>query len=245
MDMAYNVAGGAAFINPSKGVVYINGTAPFVYGDLITASITEDKIIPPTIFYNNYTRVPVDKITGLADYVWNEAPQKYRHLNFSDQTRHFKLGRLVTAQNGGQTRITLLAGQGYDLSNAKNGMPFAPKNYCCEIYIYSGNATSTTTGPSIALVSGSNISGATSHGCFHYGFVSNVSKWARPYNVYLCPIISNPMYEVSVWIENSSWWGTPAIEVLTSDTWYQETAMSQFLPTTGWVVLPFNSISTI
>ena len=148
-------------------------------------------------------------------------------------------------QNGKRAKITLLAGQGYELSNVKNGMPYAPKNYCCEIHIYSGNAASTSTGPSIALVSGSNISGTTSHGCFHYGFVSNISKWARPNNVYLCPNISDPLNEVSVWIENTAWWGTPVIEVLTNGSWYQETAMSQFLPNTGWVVLPFNSVSTI
>jgi hypothetical protein len=113
------------------------------------------------------------------------------------------------------------------------------------LFIYIQEMVSISSGPSIALAPGSNISAATSHGCFHYGFVSNISKWARPYNVYLCPNISDPLNEVSVWIENSSWWGTPVIEVLTSGTWYQETAMSQFLPTTGWVVLPFNTISTI
>jgi hypothetical protein len=48
--------------------------------------------------------------------------------------------------------------------------------------------------------------------------------------------------DISVWIENTAWWGTPVIEVLTNGSWYQDTAMSQFLPTTGWVVLPFNTI---
>jgi hypothetical protein len=223
------VAGSGVF-TPSKGTVFVNGTAPFVYDGQILSSAPELKIITPAVFYNSLNPPPANKITGLLDYIWDAAPEKYTHPNFSDQTRHFKLGRLVMPQNGRQCRITLLAGQGYDLSNVKNGMPFAPKNYCCTIHIYSGNAASLSSGPSIALVAGSNISAATSHGCFHYGFVSNISKWARPNNVYLCPNISDPLNEVSVWIENSAWWGTPVIEVLTNGTWYPETAMSQFLP---------------
>ena len=35
------------------------------------------------------------------------------------------------------------------------------------------------------------------------------------------------------------------IEVVTNGTWYQDTAVSQFMPSTGFLKLPINTISTV
>jgi hypothetical protein len=53
----------------SKGTVFINGTAPFVYDGQILSSAPEWKIITPAIFYNSLNPPTADKITGLLDYV--------------------------------------------------------------------------------------------------------------------------------------------------------------------------------
>ena len=103
MGIGGNSAGSGVF-TPSKGTVFINGTAPFVYSGQILSSAPEFKIITPTVFYNSLNPPPANKITGLLDYIWDEAPQKYAHPNFSNQTRHFKLGRLVLPQNGRQAQ---------------------------------------------------------------------------------------------------------------------------------------------
>ena len=117
------------------------------------------------------------------------------------------------------------------------------KNYCCQIHIYSGNAGSTS-GPSIALTDDSNISGDDDYGCFHY-VVSNISRYPRPNNVFICPNIYEPLTKLTVWVENTAWWGNPMIEVSTNGTWYQDTAVSQFMPSTGYVRLPFYTVSAI
>jgi hypothetical protein len=91
---------------------------------------------------------------------------------YSDQTRYFKLGLLDLPQNGFQATIKLNACQGYQLSSGNKTAAFGAQNYCCKIFIYSGNAVNTA-GCSIALASGSNTSGQTDYGCFHYGFASN------------------------------------------------------------------------
>ena len=80
---------------------------------------------------------------------------------------------------------------------------------------------------------------------FHHGFVSNISRFARPYNVCLCPYITDPLNKLTVWVENTSWWGNPMIEVATNGEWYQDTGMASILPTTGFIILPFNTLSTI
>ena len=111
-------------------------------------------------------------------------------------------------------------------------------------YIYSGSAGSIT-GPSIALSDNSNISGDVDYGCFHYGFVSNISRYPRPNSVFMCPNIYEPLTKLTVWVENTSWWGNPLIEVTTNGTWYQDTAMSSIFPTTGFIILPCNTVSTV
>jgi len=160
-------------------------------------------------------------------------------------TRFFRLGKLQLAQGGLQAVIRLSACQGYDIVGSfKSVNPRNPQNYCCEIFIYSGNASSTYV-VSIVLATNSNTSGQTDKGCFHWGFVSNNTKWARPNTVYLCPDINDPQNIVSVWVENTGFWGKPMITVDTNGTWTSQPIMSASLPSTGWIILPFNSVSTI
>jgi hypothetical protein len=73
----------------------------------------------------------------------------------------------------------------------------------------------------------------------------NNTKWARPNNVYLCPDITDPENTLTVWVQNTAYWGKPMITVDTNGTWYAQPAMSATLPNTGWVVLPFNTVSTV
>jgi hypothetical protein len=98
---------------------------------------------------------------------------------------------------------------------------------------------------SIALAAGSNTSGLLDNGCFHYGFCSNNTKWARPLNVYLCPWLSNPTNNVDIWVRSTAYWGQPIVEVVTNGTWEQSTAQSTQLPSTGWVVLPFQTNTAV
>ena len=134
--------------------------------------------------------------------------------------------------------------QGYQLSPGNKTAPYGAQNYCCEIFIYSGNAGNTS-GASIALYPGSNVSGETDSGCFHYGCASNNTTSNRLNNVYLAQYISDPLKKLTVWVQNTSWWGNPLIEVTTAGSWYQDTSMSSVLATTGFVVLPFNTVSTV
>ena len=71
--------------------------------------------------------------------------------------------------------------------------------------------------------------------------VLRISRYPRPNNVYSCPFIFN---KLTAWVENTAWWGNPMIDVATNGTWYQDTAVSQFMPSTGYVRLPFNTVLT-
>jgi hypothetical protein len=182
----------------------------------------------------------------------SSCPQYYTHTNYSDQTRYYRLGLLNLPQNGLQARITLMACQGYNLADSyKSPTNNGPQNYCCNIYIYSGNAIAPgglygANSNSIVLDTGSNTSGQNDNGCFHMGFYEVMSVQCRSgttnFNpsvsaVYLVPSISSPIDYVEIWVQNTSWWGNPLIEVSTNGTWYQNTAMTTALPNTGWVRL--------
>ena len=128
--------------------------------------------------------------------------------------------------------MTLYAGQGYGITSGVNGViTRQPENYCCEIYIYSGGGVN-----DISLGS-TNTSGTTARGCFHYGFATVTSFWAKPNAVYLCPDIDDPVNKVSIWVKNTSYWGTPMVEVNTNNDWFQNQAVSETLPNTGWITL--------
>ena len=58
-----------------------------------------------------------------------------------------------------------------------------------------------------------------------------------PLAVFLVPSISNPSNFLEVWVQSTSWWGQPLVEVSTNGTWYQSLAMTSALPNTGWVRL--------
>jgi hypothetical protein len=48
-----------------------------------------------------------------------------------------------------------------------------------------------------------------------------------------------------VWVQSTAWWGNPMIEVATNGEWYQDVGMASALPTTGFIILPFQTLSTI
>ena len=164
MDMGFtqNVA-------KSQIDVRVNGSAPlFVFDGSLSATYTGAviKIPTPQVMYSSVNKPPASAITGLTDYVNNISPQKYLHPNWSNNTMYYKLGFLVLPQNGHQAKITLLACQGYNVSNGIKSQAYTPQNYECNIYIYSSNTFS-----SVPVDSGSNTSGITDNGCFHQGFV--------------------------------------------------------------------------
>jgi hypothetical protein len=114
-----------------------------------------------------------------------------------------------------------------------------PENYCCDIHIYSGGGINSIS------VGATNTSGKTVQGCFHFGFATVTSLWAKPNNVYLVPDIDDPVNRVSIWVENAAYWGTPMVEASTTNDWFQNQAVSETLPNTGWVTLPLRRISMI
>ena len=150
------------------------------------------------------------------------------------------MGFLVLPPHGRRARITLHAGQGYAITSGANAATVGqPENYCCDIYIYSGGGIH-----SISLGS-TNTSGRTTQGCFHYGFATVISLWAKPNAVYLVPDIEDPVNRVSVWVQNTSYWGTPMVEVNTTNDWFQNQAVSETLPNTGWITLPLRTITMV
>jgi hypothetical protein len=234
MDMGIGNNSGGVY-SLSKGMMFVNGTAPFVYSGVITSSLGSAfiRMIKPVAPFSNYNPPTADTVTGLDHYVGNISPQKYTHSNFDGDTRYFKLGELTLPQNGRQARITLMANQGYDVSTGINAQAFTPKNYCCEIYIHSSNNFSSIS------------TGVGTEGCYHYGFVINKSIFAKPENVYIFPDTTDPKNIISVWVQNTAFWGAPLIEVSTNGTWYHNTAMSATLPTTGFIQLPFRRTTII
>jgi hypothetical protein len=114
-----------------------------------------------------------------------------------------------------------------------------PENYCCDIHLYSGGGIH-----SISL-GDTNTSGRTATGCFHWGFATVTSIWAKPNNVYLVPDIDDPVNRVSIWVQNTAYWGTPIVEANTNNDWFQNQAVSETLPNTGWVTLPLRRITMV
>ena len=101
----------------SRAVMFVNGTAPFVFsGTLVNGPSGTIKYVTPQVLYTSVNNPPANRISGLEQYIYDKALQKYSHPNFSDQTRFYKLGILVLPQNGRQARITLSACQGYQVS---------------------------------------------------------------------------------------------------------------------------------
>jgi hypothetical protein len=157
----------------------------------------------------------------------------------------YSLGIFYLPQNGSQAKISLTACQGYGFATTYKALSYSrPQNYNCNIYIYSGNATSDIPlsgqwALSAALDAGSNTSGQFDRGCFHMGFYEVVSAWALPSNVYIVPYIFDPSNYVSVWVQNTAWWGQPLLEVSTNGVYYRDGFLysSPTLPNTGWIRL--------
>jgi hypothetical protein len=180
------------------------------------------------------------EIPDLASYVANISTQKYIVTAWANATRYFRLGFFLLPVNGRRGRVTLHAGQGYAMTSGPNAATVGlPENYCCDIYIYSGGGVN-----SISLGS-TNTSGRTAQGCFHYGFATVTTLWAKPEAVYLVPDIDDPVNKVSVWVNNTAYWGTPMVEASTNGDWFQNQAVSATLPNTGWITLPQKTISMI
>jgi hypothetical protein len=168
------------------------------------------------------------------------------HNDWSDSTAFYSLGLFYLPQNGNVAKLSLTCCQGYGLTgNYKSTVQPSPQIYNCNIYIYSGNASADVTGIpgkfalSLALDTGSNTSGRTDKGCFHYGWYEVASMWAKPSNVYICPYFSDPSNYFSVWIRNTAYWGRPLIEVSTNGVYYRDGFIlkSTALPNTGWIRL--------
>ena len=226
-----------------KGMMFVSGNAPFVYSGVIASSIDSAfiRMIHPVAPLSNCTPPTADTVVGFDSYVWNISSQKYTNTRWDTVTRYYGIGLLELAQNGRQAVIKLSACQGYQLAPSNKSTPNGPQNYCCEIYIYSGNAVDTS-GPSIALAG--NTSGQSDSGCFHYGFVSNKTRWARPVSVHLAPDISDPLNKVSVWVQSTAYWGIPMITVNTNGMWFPRGDKSATLPNTGYITLPY-TVSTV
>jgi hypothetical protein len=80
----------------------------------------------------------ITTMTNFAEAVV-QTPSKYSINQFNSDTRYYRLGVLTLPQNGYQARITLIACQGYGLSNSYKSSTYPnPQNYSCEIYVYSG-----------------------------------------------------------------------------------------------------------
>ena len=109
MDMGYGTTPGG--VSPSRAVMFVNGTAPFVFDGTLLSNTTGGtiKYVTPQVLYSSMNKIPSNQILGLDEYIYNKALQTYTHPNFSDQTRFYKLGILVLPQNGRQARITLSA----------------------------------------------------------------------------------------------------------------------------------------
>ena len=88
---------------------------------------------------------------------------------------------------------------------------------------------------SIALDAGSNTSGRVDRGCSHHAFYEVIGMWATPNNVYLAPRIDDPSNFVSVWVQNTAYWGSPLITCETNGIWYRDGFLfsSTTLPNTG------------
>ena len=226
----------------SKGMMFVNGTAPFVYSGVRSQNTDGAflKTITPVVNFSNYNPPTADTVLGLDHYIRDTASHKYTNTRWDTVIRFYGIGLLELPQNGRQGVIKLSACQGYQIAPSNKSTPYGPQNYCCEIYVYSSNAE-TTSFPSIALAGAS----VANSGCFHWGFVSNNTRWARPVNVYLAPDITDPLNKVTVWVESTPYWGTPMITVQTNGMWFTRSDKSATLPNTGYITLPFNTISTV
>ena len=137
-------------VSPSRAIMFVTGTAPFVFDGTLLSNTTGGtvKYVTPQVSYSSMNKIPSNPILGLDDFIYSIAPQKHSRSNFSNQTMFFKLGLLVLPQNGRQAVIKLHACQGYQLSPGNKTAPYGAQNYCCEIFVYSGNAGNTS-GPSL------------------------------------------------------------------------------------------------
>jgi hypothetical protein len=241
MDMGTGDNPGGVF-SLSKGMMFVNGTAPFVYSGVISQNTDGAflRTITPVVNFSNYNPPTADTVLGLDHYIRDTSSHKYIITAWGNSTRFFRLGFLVLSPNGRRAKITLHANQGYEMASSPNAATaYQPQNYCCEIYLYSGAGLN-----SISLGS-TNTSGLTARGCFHYGFATVTTLWAKPDNVYLCPDIDDPVNRVSIWVKNTAYWGTPMVEVSTTGDWFQNQASSETLPNTGWVTLPLRTITMV
>ena len=246
LDISYN-----PFANTGKNLVLINGNAPFtVSNSKITRLNFNSNFrgveISPCVVFNSKNKPSADDISQLDTYIWNRAPRMTIHDGWSDSTRFYSLGLFYLPQNGYVAKISLTACQGYGLTGGyKSTVQPSPQNYNCNIYIYSGNASADVPGVpgkwalSLALDEGSNSSGGIDKGCYHYGFYEVASMWAKPGAVYIAPYFADPMNYVSVWVQNTAYWGRPLIEVSTNGLYYRDgfLLVSTALPNTGWIRL--------
>ena len=92
LDMGYGTTPGG--VSPSRAVMFVNGTAPFVFDGSLLSNTTGAtiKYVTPQVLYSSRVLPPADRILGLMDYIYDNAPQKHSHPNFSNQTMFFKLG---------------------------------------------------------------------------------------------------------------------------------------------------------
>ena len=122
----------------TKGMMFVNGTAPFVYSGVISSALDSAfvRMIHPVAPFSNYNPPTADTVLGLDHYVWNISSQKYTNTRWDTVTRFYGIGLLELAQNGRQAVIKLSACQGYQLASSNKSTPYNPQNYCCEIHIF-------------------------------------------------------------------------------------------------------------
>jgi hypothetical protein len=113
MDMGAGNNPGGVFVL-SKGMMFVDGNAPFVYSGVITESLDSAymKTITPVVNFSNYNPPTADTVLGLDNYVGTISTRKYLVTAFAQNTRFFRLGFLVLPPNGRRARVTLYAGQG-------------------------------------------------------------------------------------------------------------------------------------
>jgi hypothetical protein len=83
---------------PCKGMMLVNGTAPFVYDGSLNSAVNGgiQKTVYPVVPFSNYNPPTAEIVVGFSDSVWDISTQKVIHPNQDSTTRFFKLGKLVT-----------------------------------------------------------------------------------------------------------------------------------------------------